>query len=171
MKKQIALILGLWIASMISLQAQNVAFYEPDEVLNALPEYQKAVKEIDEQVKKWQAEIKEKFKEAEKKYQYLIKHESGLTEQEKKKIQEDIIELEKSAKKYKEEIFGKDGKLAKLEEKKLQPIYDQLDQVIDEVVERLEIDMLFIKTPTSDLIRAKDNYNITNDIKSGFGIK
>jgi Skp family chaperone for outer membrane proteins len=171
MKKQITVVLSILFLSMASLTAQNIAYYEPQVVLDAMPEYQSATKSIDEKVEKWQNEVKAKFKKVEDKYDYFVENEANLRAEQKNALQDEIMSLEKEAKKFKNNIFGKDGKLAKAKEKELQPIYDQVDTAIDKTVKRLEIDLLFAKSQSSDLVRANNNYNITNDIKSALGIK
>jgi len=171
MKKQISVVLSILFLSMASLTAQNVAYYEPQVILDAMPEYQLATKGIDAKVEKWQAEVKAKFKKVEEKYDYFVENESTLRSEQKNALQDEIIALEKEAKKFKNDIFGKDGKLSKVKDKELNPIYDQLDEAIDQAVKRLEIDLLFAKTANSELVRVNKNYNITNDIKSALGIK
>ena len=171
MKKQITVVLSILILSMASLSAQNIAYYEPQVILDAMPEYQLATKSIDAKVEKWQKEVKAEFKKVEEKYDYFVENESSLRAEQKNALQDEIMALEKAAKKVKSDIFGKDGKLSQAKDKELKPIYDQVDDAIDQTVERLEIDLLFAKTPDSELVRVNKNYNITNDIKSALGIK
>ena len=154
-----------------SLSAQKIAYYQPQEVLDAIPAYQNATKDIDNQVEKWKAEIKSKFQKVEDRYNYFVENEASLSASQKNDIQNEIMSLEKEAKQYKKSIFGENGKLQQLKDKKLKPVFDQVDKAIDQTVKRLQIDFLFAKTPDAPLVRANQDYDVTNDIKSALGIK
>lgn len=169
MKK--VLVLLSFIIGTLTLSAQKIAYYQPQEVLDAIPEYQKATQDIDNQIAKWKSEVKANFKKVEEKYNYFVDNESDLSASQKNSIQDEIMNLEKKAKDYKKSIFGDSGKLQELRDKKLKPIFDSVDKSINKAVKRMQIDFLFAKTPDASLVRTNQNYDITNDIKSGLGIK
>ena len=51
--------------------AQKFAFIDTDYILNQIPEYTKAQKDLDDLAEKWQKEIEAKYNEIEKKYKAL----------------------------------------------------------------------------------------------------
>ncbi len=169
--KKIWILLSFLFLGGASLVAQKIAYYQPQEVLDAIPAYQNATKDIDSQIEKWKAEIKSKFQKVEERYNYFVENEASLSSSQKNQIQDEIMSLEKEAKKFKKSIFGENGRLQQLRDKKLKPIYDQVDAAIDQTVKRLQIDFLFAKTPDAPLVRANPDYDITNDIKSALSIK
>jgi outer membrane protein len=168
--KKIWILLSIIIGTL-SLSAQKIAYYQPQEVLDAIPEYQKAMQDIDSQVEIWKAEIKKKFQKVEERYNYFVDNENNLSAEQRKSIQDEIMDLENNAKQYKKSIFGDEGKLKQLRDKKLKPVFDKVDKAIDGVVQRLNVDFLFAKTPDAPLVRVNKDFDVTNDIKSGLGIK
>ena len=93
--------------------AQKFAFIDTDYILNQMPEYQKAQKDLDDLAEKWQKEIEAKYKEIETKYKAFQEEEILLPEETKKQRMEEILELENVAKELQKKRFGVNGDLYK----------------------------------------------------------
>ena len=64
--------------------AQKFAFIDTDYILNQMPEYTKAQKELDDLAEKWQKEIEAKYNEIAKKHKAFQQEEILLPEETKK---------------------------------------------------------------------------------------
>ena len=101
--------LAFFLISMNQLQAQRFAYVDTDYILDMLPEYKSAQKQLDLIAETWQKEAEEKKAEIEKMLQDFQAEQILLTAELKKKRETDIKLKEAELKDFMNKKFGYEG--------------------------------------------------------------
>ena len=105
MKKTFFLSLVLFLS--IATQAQKFAYIDTEYILEKIPEYTEAQKQLDALSDQWQKQAEKRYQAIDKMYTDLQSEEILLTESMKNKRQEEIIIKEQEAREFqKKEIWG-----------------------------------------------------------------
>lgn len=163
MKRFLALT-GILMMSIISTQAQKFAYVDTDYILNNIPEYTAAKKELNSISIKWQKEIEAKISEVDKMYNDLQVEKILLTEDMRIKREEEIIKKEREVKDLQMKRFGADGDLFKKQQELIKPIQDKVYNAIQEISESKGFGMVFDKAGTTTVIYSQAKYNISDDV-------
>lgn len=147
-----------------ALAAQKIAYLESQKILEQMPEYKKAMQEIDVQKQQWEKEMQTKFNQVEVLYQNYVDYEATFSEQTRKQKQEEIFDAEKKAKEFKEEKFGFEGDLYQLQESKLKPLQIKLNEAAKSVAEENGYDFVFDKGPDMPWIYMSPEHDITSAV-------
>jgi len=162
MKKFIILI-G-FVFSTLTVSAQKYAYVDTDYILNSIPEYSAAKKELNSISVKWQKEIEAKIAEVDKMYNDLQVEKILLTEDMRIKREEEIIKKEREVKDLQMKRFGADGDLFKKQQELIKPIQDKVYNAIMELAESKGVGMVFDKAGTTTVIYSQAKYNISDDV-------
>jgi len=150
--------------------AQKIAYIEMDNILDKMPEFQKASDEVDQQAKQWQSELDTKFESIESMYQEYVKNESTLSDQMKQQKQETIFQAEKQANDFKEEKFGQEGEIMTLQDEKFKPVYDKVFASAEKVAREKGYDYVFDKSQDAAWVYTNPEMNITEAVLSDLGL-
>lgn len=161
--KKFLFLIGLMIAGL-SLSAQKYAYVDTDYILNSIPEYSAAKKELNSISVKWQKEIETKIAEVDKMYNDFQVEKILLTEDMRVKREEEIIKAEREVKDLQMKRFGADGDLFKKQQELIKPIQDKVYNAIMELAESKGIGMVFDKSGTTTVIYSQAKYNISDDV-------
>ncbi len=102
--------------------AQNYIVINSETIFKALPDYNKAVAELDSLAKQYQSNIDKAYKQVENMYNIYMQQKPVLTENAQKEQEDTIIGNEKKIAEYQESVFGQNGTLIKKRTEKLGPI-------------------------------------------------
>jgi outer membrane protein len=163
MSKKFLLLIGFVFAT-ITVSAQKYAYVDTDYILNSIPEYTAAKKELNSISVKWQKEIEAKIAEVDKMYNDLQVEKILLTEDMRIKREEEIIKKEREVKDLQMKRFGADGDLFKKQQELIKPIQDKVYNAIMELAESKGIGMVFDKAGTTTVIYSQAKYNISDDV-------
>jgi len=169
--KKISLSLFALICLLSFTNAQKIAFFNIDKIMDKMAEVKAANAELDAKSKELQQLVDAKFKQLDGMYQDYIKNQDIYSGDMKKLKQDEIINFEKSAKMFRDSIFGGEGEMAKLQAAKFQPIYDTIFSVAKRIGISNGYDYVLENTPDSQWIYLNPDYDITGLIKKGLGIK
>lgn len=166
-------IIGLWVLLLgliFGANAQKFALVDMDYVLKNIPRYEMMNQQLEEQSKKWQAEVEKIEAEAASKYKKFQSDMVFLTAEQKKKAEEDIVAVEKRAYELKRKYFGPEGELMKKRQELMKPIEDELWKVFKEVAQRNGVHMI-IDRSTSKIVYADPQVDVSSIVLSqlGFG--
>jgi len=150
--------------------AQKVAYIEMDQILDKMPDFQKASDAIDKQAEQWQSEIDVKFDAVESMYQEYVKNESTYSDQTKQLKQDAIFQAEKQANEYKEEKFGREGEITTLQEEKFKPIYDKVFASAEKIAKEKQYDYVFDKSQQTSWIYTNPDMDLTGDVMKDLGL-
>jgi len=163
MSKKFLLLIGFVFATL-AVSAQKYAYVDTDYILNSIPEYTAAKKELNSISVKWQKEIEAKIAEVDKMYNDLQVEKILLTEDMRIKREEEIIKKEREVKDLQMKRFGADGDLFKKQQELIKPIQDKVYNAIMELAESKGIGMVFDKAGTTTVIYSQAKYNISDDV-------
>ncbi len=161
--KKLLFLIGFFAAGL-TLSAQKYAYVDTDYILNNIPEYSAAKKELNSISVKWQKEIEEKIAEVDKMYNDFQVEKILLTEDMRIKREEEIIKKEREVKDLQMKRFGADGDLFKKQQELIKPIQDKVYNAITELAESKGIGMVFDKSGSTTVIYSQAKYNISDDV-------
>lgn len=168
MKKTIILLFGVLFAGMAS--AQKFAFVDTDFILDNIPEYKAAQKQLDDLSVQWQKQIETKYAEIDKLYKAFQQEQILLTEDMKKKRENEIIQKEKDAKEFQKSKFGVEGDLFKKRQELVKPIQDKVFAAIKDISTSGNYSMVFDKAGQSNILFADSKYDKSDDVLKKLGI-
>lgn len=147
-------------------QAQKIAIVDITDVLESLPEYQKAQEQLDKVATQWRQEIaveQDKIKGMYSKYQA---EQVLLSEEMKKQREEEITAKEKEVRELQRQKFGPEGALFKKREELVKPIQDKVYAAIEQYATNRGYDFVFDKGSASGLLFSAKGADKTEDIKA-----
>lgn len=171
--KKIAVILSLTFLSVFSY-AQKFACVDTEYILNNMPEYKQAQKELEEVSLQWQKDVENKLAEVDRMYRSYQAEALLLPEDLKTKRENEIVAAEREAKALQKQRFGSEGDLAKKRSELIKPIQDKIYNAIEKIAKEKNYSVmldkasgatiLFIdsKTDVSDLVLAELGYKVNS---------
>lgn len=171
--KKIAVILSLIFLSVFSY-AQKFACVDTEYILNNMPEYKQAQKELEEVSLQWQKDVENKLAEVDRMYRSYQAEALLLPEDLKTKRENEIVAAEREAKALQKQRFGSEGDLAKKRSELIKPIQDKIYNAIEKIAKEKNYSVmldkasgatiLFIdsKTDVSDLVLAELGYKVNS---------
>ena len=147
-----------------SLQAQRIAIVDITKVLEEMPDYQSAQKELDDIAADWRQEISIEYDQIKAMYNKYQAEQVLLSEDARKQKEEEIMEREKQARKMQNDKFGPEGALFRKRQDLVQPIQERVYGAIKTYAEDRGFDFIFDKGGTGGLIFSKPEYDKTDDI-------
>lgn len=169
--KHILLILTI-VSVSSSIHAQRYAFIDTDFILEQIPAYQEAQKEIDAQAEKWQKQIEARYDEIEQMYTAYKAEQVLLTPEMRKQKEDAIIEKEKEAKEFQRSKFGVEGALFKLRQELIKPIQDNVFEAVQKMAEQKSYAVIFDKAASSSaIIYSNLRYDQSKEILQRLGFE
>jgi outer membrane protein len=150
--------------------AQTLAYVDSEYVMQHIPEYSSAQKQLNAMSELWQKNINDKFAEVEKLKLDYKADEVLLTDDMRKKRQVDISQKENEANDLQQSKFGFEGQLYKEKLRLIKPIQDKVAKAIEEYANKENIDLVLDKS-TVTLLFARPNFNATNNVIIKLGYK
>jgi outer membrane protein len=163
MKKNIALLM-LFAGLTTGAFAQKFAVVDTKYILDNIPEFTEAQKQIDDLAIQWQKEIEAKYAEIDRLYKQYQSEQVLLTEDMRRKREDEIIQKEKEVKEFQKSKFGPDGELAKKSEELIKPIQDKVYNAIKEYAELGNYAVIFDKSLNSNILYTNDRYDKSDEI-------
>ena len=154
------LVFGLISASM----AQKFAYVDTEEILNNIPRYQQAQKDLDALSSQWQETIEAKYAEIDRLYKAYQAEAVLLTEEMKRKREDEIIRKEKEVKDYQKAKFGVDGELFQKRKELVQPIQDDVYNAIKELATANSYAVIFDRSSQSNILFANPKYDKSDQV-------
>ena len=164
------LLLGLVAVLSTQAYAQRFAYVDSDYILSQMPSYKSAQTQIDEQSKKWQEEIDNKFEAIDKLYKQYQAEKVLLTKDMQTKRENEIIEKEREAKKLQNDKFGYEGELFKKREELIKPIQDKVYEAINKVAKNNGLDFIFDKSGDMLMLVSNPKYDRSDEVLEELGI-
>lgn len=149
--------------------AQKFAYVDTDYILDNIPEYKEAQKQLDELSVQWQKQIEAKYSEIDRLYKAYQAEQILLNEEMKAKRENEIIQKEKEVKDFQKEKFGVDGELFKKRQELVQPIQDQIYNALKEIAEAGSYSVILDRAGQSDILYANSRYDRSDDVLKKLG--
>ncbi|ATL46283.1 hypothetical protein COR50_03345 [Chitinophaga caeni] len=134
------------LSTVVSTMAQRYCVIDTKYILENIPEYKEAQKQLDAIAEQWQKEIDTKFQEVDKMYKSYQAEQVMLTDELKKKREDEIVVKEKDAKELQKKRFGYEGDLFKKREELVKPIQDKIYNAVQKLAASRMYDFVLDKS-------------------------
>jgi outer membrane protein len=164
------LIAGLFLTGL-SVQAQRIAFVNTRYILDHMPEYESAQKELDRFSQQWQDEIDERYLQIKRMRESYNAEAILLTEQMKRSRLDEIDRHERDARDLQKKRFGPKGDLFKKRQELIQPIQDRVYDAVKEVAGTSYVAVFDLGGQSSNLLFASEKYDKSDSVLRKLGIR
>ena len=168
MIKQIAI--AALAMAVAPLAAQKMGFVDSDLILNKMPDYKSAQKQLDDLAAEWQSKADGYQAEIDNMYKDYRAEEVLLTRDQKKAKEDAIVAKENELFKYREEKFGQTGALFKKREELVKPIQDKIFESVQKVAKKEGLAFIFDKAGGVMMLYADSKYDKTYEVMEDLGI-
>jgi outer membrane protein len=167
--KNLLLILS-FVACIPFANAQKFAYVDVDYIMDKVPAYTSAQKQLNELSAKWQKEIETKQANVDKMYRDYKAEELLLTNNQKIERQNTIIKKENEVKEYQEGKFGYEGELFKKKEELIKPIQDKVYVAIQKIAKDNTLDFIFDKSSDMIMLFSNPEYDMSDEVLKELGV-
>ncbi len=150
-------------------QAQKYATVDLEYILKNIPAYERANEQLNQQSKRWQAELEELALEAETLFKKYQSESAFLSDEQRIEREEEILAKEKEASELKRTYFGPAGELYKKRESLMAPIQEEVYNAIKELCETKKISMVIDRSSASSLLYSAPAIDISGDVLTKLG--
>lgn len=155
----------------MAVSAQRFAFIDTEYILENIPEYQAAEREIEQLSMEWQTEIEGMFAEIDRLYREYQAEAPLLPEEMKRQREEHIINKEREAKQMQMQRFGRDGELFTRRQELIKPIQDRIYDAVEHIANRGNYAVIFDKAGGASMIFTDVRYDLSDDVLQRLGYR
>jgi len=169
--KKLFLVAAFSIALACTVQAQKYAIIDTRYILDKMPEYKDAQKQLDDFANVWQREIDNLQKDLDKMYREFDVEQVMLSEELKKKRQDQLFMKEKALRDLQRQRFGFEGDLFKKRQELIKPIQDKVYNAVQKLAVQRGYDFILDKSEGITVIFADPKLEKSDDILKELGVK
>ncbi len=151
--------------------AQRFSYVDTDYILEKMPEYRSAQKQLESIAAEWKAEIETKASAIEKLYKAYQAEQVLMPEDIRKNKEDEILKLEDELNTYKKAKFGQDGELFKKRKELIKPIQDKVFEAIQELAQDEGLDFIFDKAGAVTMLYVNAKYDRSDEVLEILGIE
>lgn len=152
------------------VSAQKFGYVDTDYILEKMPEYKSAQKQIDELSNDWQKEIDEQYANIDRLYKDYVAEEPLLTPQQKNEREQVIVAKENEVKVLQQKRFGVDGDLFKKRQELIKPIQDRVYEAVKKVARDNALDFIFDKASGVVMLYSNPKYDKSDEVLDELGV-
>jgi outer membrane protein len=150
--KRIILTAIFALATLGIVSAQKYCVIDSEKVFKSLDEYNKAMTQLDELGKSYQAEVDKKYKSIESLYNNYMAQKASLPASTRTTIEQQILQKEEDAQKYQQELFGENGTLMKKRVELIKPIQTKVFAAIEKYAKTNGYDLVLDKASNTSIL-------------------
>lgn len=165
------LLAGLFLLSTQVVVAQKYAIVDTKYILENMPEYLEAQKDLDQLSQQWQTEIEKRHETVDKLKKALAAERVLLTDEMIQTREEEIAAKDMEARELQRKRFGVKGDLFKRRQELIQPVQDMIYEAIAEVADRSGYMAVFDKGTNSNILYVNTKYDLSDRILRRMGIR
>jgi len=169
--KKVILICLLALSFSATLCAQRYAVVDSKYILDKMPDYKTAQKQLDQFSAQWQKEIDDKQYILDKMYKDYEGEQAMLTDDLKKKREDELFNREKEVRDLQRKRFGFEGDLFKKRQELIKPIQDKVYNAIQKIAVARMYDFILDKSEGITVIFADPKLDKSEDVLRELGIK
>ena len=164
--KTFKVLLVLFILS-VSFQANaqrgvRIGYIDTEYILENVPEYTEATKQLESKVQKWKTEIEGRLNTVKQKREALNNEKALLTKELIEEREEDILFEEKEILDYQQKRFGPNGDLMIQKKQLMQPVQDQIFQAVQDIAANKKYDFVFDKSADVVMLYSAERFDISD---------
>lgn len=157
------LLLAVFALAATQVNAQKVVYMDMTKVLESLPEYEQAQKQLEQVAETWRQEIADEYQRIEKLYSDYQANEVLMSDEMRKQKQEEIIAKEKEVRDMQKAKFGPEGALFEKRQELVQPIQERVYDVVSDYAKDTRTDFILDQGSTN-VIYANPDLDKTQEI-------
>lgn len=151
--------------------AQKYAIIDTRYILDKMPDYKEAQKQLDEIAAGWQKDIDGKQADLDKMYKDFEAEQVMLTEELKKKREDQLFNKEKELRDLQRKRFGFEGALFKKRQELIKPIQDKVYNAVQKMAVARGYDFVLDKSEGITIIFADPKLDKSEDILKDLGVR
>lgn len=164
MLKKVILFSALFSIFAVSANAQRIAVVDINKILESLPSYTKAQKELDESAARWRTEIASEYDKIKSMYNKYQAEQVLLSDDVRTQREEEIMKKEEEVRAMQKDKFGPEGDLFRKRTELVNPIQQKVYAAIEEYADDRGYDFVFDLAGSAGIIFSKEEYNKTEDV-------
>lgn len=160
----------LWMVALVlllgasTMQAQRTAYVDMEKIMNAVPEYESAQRQLDQLAERWRQEIAKEYEQIEAMYREYQTREPLMSDEMRKTKQEEIVAKERAVRELNKQRFGAEGELFKKRQSLVKPIQEKVYGTIKKLAEERKYEFIFSAPDGATLIYAEDDKDLTAEV-------
>ena len=151
--------------------AQRYCYVDTKYILENMPQYAEAQKELNQVSDQWQKEIVARYEVIENMRKAYQAERVLLTPDMKRQREDEIAQAEKEAKELQKKRFSLNGDLFRKRAELIKPVQDEIYKALVELAESGNYMVIFDKSNESSIIFASPKYDKSDRILKKLGIK
>ncbi|GAB4011852.1 OmpH family outer membrane protein [Spirosoma sp. KCTC 42546] len=170
MKKALFFVLlcSVWVT--IPAQAQKFGYIDTEYIFGKMPEYQKALSEIDKFADKWSKDIQDKYVDIEKLQKAYQAEEILLTEDMKRERQRIISDKEREARDYNNKVFGYQGLLFEKKKELMKAPMELINRAVEKICIQKKLDFIFDKASDFVMLYTNPRHDYSDYVMEELGL-
>lgn len=161
----------LLVGTVSSALAQRFAYVDSEYILEQIPEYVSAQKQLDALSVQWQDEVDNRFAAIERLYQAYQQDQVVLNEQMRREREDEIVNKEKEVKDFQRLKFGFEGDLFKERVRLIEPIQERVSRAIQEIATSQNLDLILDKNSEVMMLYANPRLDRSDEVITRLGYK
>ncbi len=170
MKKGIIFVLLCAFWPTVHVSAQKFGYVDSEFIFSKMPEYQKALGEIDKFTDKWSKDIQDKYADIEKQQRAYQAEEILLTDDMKRDRQRSLSEKEREAREYNNKVFGYEGMLYQKKKELMKAPMDLVSRAIEKISLQKKLDFMFDKASDFVMLYTNPRHDYTEYVMEELGL-
>lgn len=168
--KKILFIAGFLCLAVFSASAQRYAILDTKFILDRLPEYKEAQKQLDQFSEAWQKELDGLQNRLDKMYRDFEAEQVMLSNELKKKREDELFNKEKELRDLQRQRFGYEGDLFKKRQELIKPVQDKVYNAVEKLAVEKGYDFILDKSEGITVIFADPKLDRSEDILKMLGV-
>jgi outer membrane protein len=152
-------------------QAQKYAVIDTKYILDKMPEYKTAQKQLDDVAAAWQKEIDGMQADLDRSYKDFDAEQVMLSDDLKRKRQDQLFNKEKALRDLQRKRFGFEGDLFKKRQELIKPVQDKVYNAVQKLAVQRGYDFMLDKSEGITVIFADPKLEKSDDVLRELGIK
>jgi outer membrane protein len=170
--KKIAIAISVMLLAFTVVQAQSrYAIIDTRYILDKMPDYAQAQKQLDQIAADWQKEIDGKQTSLDKMYKDFDAEQVMLSEELKKKRSDQLFLKEKELRDLQRQRFGFEGDLFKKRQELIKPIQDKVYNAVQKISVQRGYDFVLDKSEGITIIFADPKLDKSEDVLRELGVR
>ncbi len=169
--KKILFIAGFLCLAVLSADAQRYAILDTKFILDRLPEYKDAQKQLDQFSEAWQKELDGLQTRLDKMYRDFEAEQVMLSDELKKKREDELFNREKELRDLQRQRFGYEGDLFKKRQELIKPVQDKVYNAVEKLAVEKGYDFILDKSEGITVIFADPKLDRSEDVLKMLGVK
>lgn len=163
--------LCLVVLNFSKVNAQRYAVIDTKYILDKMPEYKTAQKQLDDVAAGWQKEIDAMQQELDRMYKDFDAEQVMLSDELKKKRSDQLFVKEKNLRDLQRQRFGFEGDLFKKRQELIKPVQDKVYNAVQKLAVQRGYDFILDKSEGITVIFADPKLEKSDDVLKELGVK